>query len=219
MSRADITNIQLHPFSRNDFNDLISWIRSPDDLFIWSADTFTFPLDEIQLEKHYQEAQGSNTRLMFRAVDSQTGEHIGHVELTRLDREKKKASIAFVLVDPGKRGLGYGNAIMQNILDECFHQMKLAKVDLFVFEFNPVAIKLYEKLGFEIEQVITDKIKLNDKFTTLYLDGAELSKIHCLKIASQHSAGDRVQWCFIIHPSKGKSLKSIIGICPKSAAE
>jgi RimJ/RimL family protein N-acetyltransferase len=164
-------NIELHPFSRSDCRELISWVRTPDELFIWSATTFTFPLDENQLVKHYQEAQNSNTRLMYTAVDSQTREHIGHIELTRIDRENGKASIAYVLVDPAKRGLGYGRAIMQSIMNECFQQMKMSKVDLFVFEFNTVAIHCYQKAGFKIEGVIEDKIKLNEKFVTLYLLG------------------------------------------------
>lgn len=96
-------NIELHPFSRSDFNELISWVRNPDELFIWSATTFTFPLDEEQLERHYQEAQTLKSRLMYTAVDNQTGEHIGHIELTRIDRESRKASIAYVLVNPAKR--------------------------------------------------------------------------------------------------------------------
>src|SRR5512133_260430 len=128
-------SIELHPFSRSDFKELISWIRTPDELFIWSATTFTFPLDENQLEKHYQEAQESNTRFMYTVIDSATEEHIGHIELTRIDREKEKASIAYVLVNSERRGLGYGKAVMQSILNECFARMKILKVDLFVFEY------------------------------------------------------------------------------------
>jgi RimJ/RimL family protein N-acetyltransferase len=84
-------------------------------------------------------------------VDSQTEEHTGHIELIRIDRKKRKASIAYVLVDPAKRGLGYGSAMLQTILDQCFHRMKMLKVDLFVFESNLVAIHCYQKAGFEIE--------------------------------------------------------------------
>ena len=50
--------------------------------------------------------------------------------------------------------------MMQSILNKCFRQMKLAKVDLFVFEFNLAAIHCYQKTGFKIEEVIEDKIKL-----------------------------------------------------------
>jgi RimJ/RimL family protein N-acetyltransferase len=164
-------DIELHQFSRNDFKELISWIRTPEELFIWSATTFTFPLDEYQLEMHFQEAQTSKPRLMYTAVDGQTNEHVGHIELTRIDQKNKKISIAYVLIDPAKRGLGYGNALMQIILRECFERMEMSKVDLFVFEFNPVAIHCYQKAGFEIEEVIGDRIKFEGDFVTLYLMG------------------------------------------------
>jgi RimJ/RimL family protein N-acetyltransferase len=61
------------------------------------------PLDESQLEGHYQQAQGSNSRIMFTALDRETKDQIGHIELTRIDRENRKASIAYVLVDPKKK--------------------------------------------------------------------------------------------------------------------
>jgi len=174
-------NIDLDPYSRNDLKELISWIRDPDELFTWSANTFTFPLDEIQLDKHYQEVHGSDTRLMFKVIESKTRQHIGHVELNRIDRDKRKASISFVLIDPDKRGLGYGQKIVNSILNEGFHPMGLSKIDLFVFEFNTIAIKCYKKAGFEIEQVIKDKLMLNEKFQTLYLMGLNFEKWLSLK--------------------------------------
>ena len=171
-----MVNLELHPFSQSDFKELISWVRTPKELFLWSATTFKFPLDEDQLERHFQEAHSSNPRLMYTAVDSLTKEHIGHIELTRIDHENKKASIAYVLVDPAKRGLGYGDRLVQSILGECFHRMKMLKVDLFVFEFNPVAIHCYEKAGFEIEEIVKDRIQWNENFVTLYLMGLEYQK-------------------------------------------
>ena len=168
--------IELHPFSQNDFQELISWIRNPDELFLWSATTFTFPLDEDQLERHVQEAQSSIPRLMYTAVDGQTKESTGHIELTRIDKQNRKASIACVLIHPQRRGLGYGNALIHCLLDECFHRMQLLKVDLFVFEFNPVAIHCYKNAGFEIEEIVKDRIKWNENFVTLYLMGLEYQK-------------------------------------------
>jgi RimJ/RimL family protein N-acetyltransferase len=155
-------------------------------LFIWSATTFTFPLDEKQLERHFQEARTSNPRLMYTVVDRESKEHIGHIELTRIDHENKKVSIAYVLVDPSKRGRGYGNALMQSILNECFQSMKMLKVDLFVFEFNPVAIHCYQKAGFAIEEVNGDRIKFRDNFVTLYLMGLSYEKWNALKSPRDH---------------------------------
>ena len=169
-------NIELHPFLRSDFKELISWVRNQAELFIWSATTFSFPLDGAQLERHYEDGQKSNARLMYTAVDSLTEEHVGHIELTRIDRENRKASIAYVLIDPEKRGLGYGDALLQSILHECFKCMKMLKVGLFVFELNPVAIHCYQKAGFDIEEVIGDRIKRDENFETLFLMGLSYEK-------------------------------------------
>jgi RimJ/RimL family protein N-acetyltransferase len=163
-----MANIELHPFSRDDFKELISWIRTPKELFIWSATTFIFPLDEIQLERHFQEAQSSNPGLMYTAVDRETGVHIGHIELTRIDEENKKISIAYVLVNPAKRGLGYGTVLMKSILNKCFDDMKMLRVDLFVFVSNTIAINLYQSMGFEIVDLIKDRIQRNGNFVPLY---------------------------------------------------
>ena len=178
-----MANIELHPFLKKDFKELISWVRTPEELFIWSATTFTFPLDESQPERHFQEAQTSKPRFMYTAVDHQTKEHIGHIELTRIDQENRKASIAHVLVDPGKRGLGYGNTLMKSILNECFDSRKMAKVDLFVFESNSAAINLYQRLGFEIVELIKDRIQRNGIFAPLYL--MELNREKWLHSKSQ----------------------------------
>ena len=164
-----MADLELHPFSRNDFVELISWIRTPEELFLWSATTFQFPLDEDQLEGHFQEAQSSRTRLMYTAVDSQTRERIGHIELTRIDRENKKTSIAYVLVNSNKRGYGYGKGMMEGVLSECFLRMGMSKVDLFVFDSNTVAINLYRSLGFENVELIKDRIQRNGENAPLYL--------------------------------------------------
>ncbi len=177
-----MATIELRPFSQNDFKELVSWVRTPEELFIWSATTFTFPLDENQLDKHFQDAQSAKLRLMYTAMDSLTKEHVGHIELTRIDRENRKASIACVLIDPAKRGRGYAAAMLQSILEECFHQMKMSKVDLFVFPFNQVAIHCYQKAGFEIEEVVDDRVELKRQFCNTLPDGIELRKMDCLQI-------------------------------------
>jgi RimJ/RimL family protein N-acetyltransferase len=89
--------------------------------------------------------------------------------LTRIDQANRKASIAYVLVDPAKRGYGYGKGMMESVLNECFLPMKMSKVDLFVFESNMVAINLYQRMGFETVELIKDRIQRDGKFVPLYL--------------------------------------------------
>ncbi len=60
----------------------------------------------------------------------------------------------FVGIGIGKRedwGKGYGTDAMRVILRFAFAELNLHRVSLDVFEFNPRAIRSYEKAGFKIE--------------------------------------------------------------------
>ncbi|MBN1830065.1 MAG: GNAT family N-acetyltransferase [Deltaproteobacteria bacterium] len=163
-------NIRLHRFLREDCGRLTAWIRNPAELVLWSACTFTFPLTEEQLERHVMASSRSESRrLMFKAVDEDCGAVAGHIEITRIDVDKKKASIAFVLVDPARRREGIGKRIVALALEKTFDQMNVDTVDLFVFDFNIAAIGCYESLGFHTEQLIKDTVAIDGTFQNLRL--------------------------------------------------
>jgi RimJ/RimL family protein N-acetyltransferase len=53
--------------------------------------------------------------------------------------------------EPDYRGKGYGTDAMRVILRFAFMELNLHRVSLDVFEYNPRAIRSYEKAGFVIE--------------------------------------------------------------------
>ena len=53
--------------------------------------------------------------------------------------------------EPEFWGKGYGSDAMNVILRFGFRQLNLNRVNLNVFEYNPRAIRSYEKVGFQIE--------------------------------------------------------------------
>ena len=65
----------------------------------------------------------------------------------------------FVL-EPCKTGLGLGQEALQGFIDLIFEDNNIKSISLTVFDFNQNAKRLYEKLGFEIDEVIeTPKLK------------------------------------------------------------
>jgi RimJ/RimL family protein N-acetyltransferase len=61
---------------------------------------------------------------------------------------------AFVGIAIGSRadwGKGYGTDAMKIALRFAFHELNLRRVTLTVFEYNPRAIRSYEKVGFKLE--------------------------------------------------------------------
>jgi RimJ/RimL family protein N-acetyltransferase len=94
-------DITLREFTKGDIARLADWVNSggPDFFVRWAGTAFEYPLTEAQLEAHLAEAEGPEaTRRIFAAVDSATGEVVGHAELSRVDRKNRSATISRLLI-------------------------------------------------------------------------------------------------------------------------
>ena len=165
-------SISLRQFTRDDFPRLIAWVdESGAEFFVqWAGTAFEFPLDEAQLEAHLAEAEGPEaSRRLFAAADDASGEVVGHVELSRLDRANRSATISRLLVgEPSSRGKGTGAQIVSCLLDTAFGEMQLDRVDLYVLEFSLAAIRLYEGLGFKTEGHVVEARRAGGKYWNAY---------------------------------------------------
>jgi RimJ/RimL family protein N-acetyltransferase len=160
--------IILRQFTKDDFTRLITWVDAggPDSFIQWAGTAFEYPLTESQLEAHLAEAEGPEaTRLVLAAVDDANGEVVGHVELSRLDRANRSATISRLLVgEPSARGKGIGAQIVRRLLDMAFGEMNLHRVDLVVLEFHVAALRMYEGLGFKAEGHFVEARRAGGKY-------------------------------------------------------
>jgi RimJ/RimL family protein N-acetyltransferase len=84
---------------------------------------------------------------------------IGSVGLRDVDRLDGGAEVSIFLTDPATWGKGLGTDAMQAILDFAFGELRLERVWLRVFDYNPRAVRSYEKAGFQ-----TDAVLRHDRF-------------------------------------------------------
>jgi RimJ/RimL family protein N-acetyltransferase len=82
-----------------------------------------------------------------------------------------------IAVHPRRIGRGLGRAIAVATIREGFHRMNLTRIHLIVRKENPVALKLYEKLGFmksgESTRTIQGKIV---EFITMHMSRENFDK-------------------------------------------
>jgi len=160
--------VELEAFGRGDFDRLIGWVGSAEELMLWAGPIFHWPLDRSQLERYLAAAVGAEpSRRIYRAVDA--GEVVGHVELNAIERTHRTTTLSRVLVRPGLRGRGTGTAMVRQVLSVAFDEMHLHRVDLFVFDFNASAIACYEGLGFRREGRLRDYRRLGDRYLSSLL--------------------------------------------------
>jgi len=143
---ASPAQIALCPFGRDDFDRLISWLPTEDDLVEWCAGFFRYPLTHAQLERYLESSRQPNTRVIFTAR-TREGEAVGHIEVSQI-WPHLSSRLSRVLVAPEQRHRGIGSTIIRAALSFSFAQHRVDRIDLGVSATNMVAIACYAKLGF-----------------------------------------------------------------------
>lgn len=80
------------------------------------------------------------------------GEFIGMIQEVRIGKDN--IHIGRFVIDPRKTGLGFGTEALKRFVDFILEDDNIKSISLTVFDFNQKAKRIYEKLGFEINEVI-----------------------------------------------------------------
>ncbi|MBM7604526.1 RimJ/RimL family protein N-acetyltransferase [Metabacillus crassostreae] len=162
--------IELRYFDRSHMDQLINWVKTPEFLIQWGGPAFHFPLDLKQLEDYMENSNTDNSDcLIYCVILKDTGNVIGHISLSTIDRENNSARIGKVLVgDESVRGKGIGYLMIVELLKIAFNDLHLHRVSLGVFDFNASAIACYEKAGFKKEGLLRDCRKVGQGYWSLW---------------------------------------------------
>jgi len=143
----------------------------------WAGPIFTHPLDEPQLERYLQAAEGEHSsRRIFKGVETHSGDVVGHIELNNIDRRNRSAAVSRVLVDSQLRGKGFGAELVQKVVEVGFGELGLHRLELFVFDFNAAAIACYQRAGFSIEGRLREARRVGGEYWSLYVMSLLASK-------------------------------------------
>lgn len=129
---------------------------------------------------------GDNSRLDLVICSQETGQAAGEVVLNNIDYVNRSANIRIGLFNEKEFNQGFGTEAIILMLDHAFGILNLHRVELGVFEFNPRALHVYEKIGFKREGLIRDYLFydhqyhnqvimgiLEDEFRTLHHPGSK----------------------------------------------
>jgi RimJ/RimL family protein N-acetyltransferase len=163
-------DVQLVPFTEQDFAQLIEWSGNEAFLCQWAGPFFKYPLSEDQLTVYNKDANDARTseKLNYKVVLSQTGEAVAHLSIGSIDRANSSARLTKVVIgNPAFRGKGIGKSMIETALGICFGKLGLHKVSLGVYDFNLPALKAYESSGFSVDGVLRDAKKSGDSYWNL----------------------------------------------------
>jgi ribosomal protein S18 acetylase RimI-like enzyme len=135
--------LALRPFEPRDDRELISWFATAEELRRFAGSSLRWPLDSRQLQAV---RDGANLSAYSAYVPPKPYPACGHIEVVRLP-EPGVVRIARVGLAPRARGKGLGRELVALALAEA-QRWRAHHVDLFVFEDNVPARRLYDSFGF-----------------------------------------------------------------------
>ena len=140
--------LRLRPYKACDAAAIVSWSEDEATFRRWSADRFpAYPITAEDLNRHYDAMAESDSFYEFTAFDDSGP--VGHLIMRFIDKEKRILRFGFVIVDPRKRGQGYGREMLTLAIRFAFDCLKVEKITLGVFENNAPAYRCYQSAGFQ----------------------------------------------------------------------
>lgn len=100
----------------------------------------------------------------FFLIIAPDGKIIGETVINEIDRDLRCANFRIGLYHMAERGKGTGTWATEVTRDFAFEKLKLHRLELDVYSFNPGAEKVYLKAGFKREGVLRDAILDGGKY-------------------------------------------------------
>ena len=139
--------LRLRPYKACDAETIVTWVGDEVAFRKWCADRYDhYPISAADMNAHYDNVAQDDNFYQFTAFD-ETG-IVGHLIMRFTDQEKKVLRFGFVIVDPDKRGKGYGKEMLELAIKYAFEILKTEKITLAAFDNNPEAIRCYKSVGF-----------------------------------------------------------------------
>lgn len=144
---------------------------------VWEKDPVVTKYLSFDEERTYEDVvteglynKFNKERIDFTIVARQSGEPIGRIYISRIDRHSDSLDITkFYIGDPKLWGKGIGREIMNEVLEYCFTFLHMERVTLDYYTGNKRASTLYESLGFKSEGVARNATKKDGKYYDLHL--------------------------------------------------
>ena len=139
--------LRLRPFRVPDAKTIITWQREPEEFYMWTAGIMGFfPVSEQRLLEATSARENNVSYFPMTAFD-ETGP-VGFFTVRKPGEDDKKVSLGYVIIDPDKRGRGYGKQMLRLGLKFIFEIYGAEEASLDVFDSNPGAYNCYKAMGF-----------------------------------------------------------------------
>lgn len=123
------------------------------------------------LESWYTTRAGHDDRLDLSIIERASGEWAGEVVLNELSVQNESCGFRVLLQGPRFYGRGLGTEATRLVIDYAFGVVGVHRIELQVYDFNPRARRVYEKVGFVHEGTMRDALRWDGEWVDCHLMG------------------------------------------------
>ena len=142
--------IILGPIQRDYLPHYVEWLNDW-EVRKFLAASLPQPLTLQDEEDWFNRHRGDKDSLVFAILANGEGRLIGNCGLDQIDWTNRHAVFGIFIGDKNYWGKGYGTDATRTVLRYAFEEAGFHRIELVVFDFNPRAIRVYEKVGFRLE--------------------------------------------------------------------
>lgn len=138
----------LKPLNKNFLSqEYVDWMNDKKVInYLESGGDYT--IDKLN---NYLEEVEHNPKYFWVISLKKTNKHIGNIKIDPINLNNFSGEYGIMIGDRKEWGKGIAKEASEIIIDYCFTSLNLKKINLGVKQKNLMAIRLYEKLGFTIE--------------------------------------------------------------------
>lgn len=168
MLKCDL--ISLRPLLESDFSLLYQWIN--DRELVHSNNTY-LPVSMFSHKLWFKGrcTNSDGNQYMFIIDRNDTSETIGSCQVNEVKQIERSATLQIRIPSVEQRGKGFGTATVKLLLDFCFNDLNLNRVQIDYFATNVAAQKTYLKSGFNIEGTRRQAAYINGQWVDIIVMG------------------------------------------------
>lgn len=153
--------VSLRPITAEDTENIVRWRNDPEVVknFIF-REPFT-----AEMHRHWLESRVATGEVVqYIILAGEQRRPVGSVYFRDIDRLNESAEYGIFIGESAQRGQGIGSKTARLFSDFGLELLGLHRISLRVLDGNDIARRSYEKVGFKVEGVFRDMVKLDGGF-------------------------------------------------------
>jgi [ribosomal protein S5]-alanine N-acetyltransferase len=154
--------LRLRQFRDEDVDGMHECFANPEAMRFWNRAVHTKRIETERAVRSFIDCTPSYYRF-WAVAEAKTDRCLGLVNYHDGHIRSKRVAIGYI-IDPAKHRKGIATEAVSAMLDFCFGELGLHRVQAFIHPDNTASCKLVEKLGFRCEGQLRDNLRVGDSW-------------------------------------------------------